>query len=549
MNRTSLILRVFLLLLAAACLRLLPALPARPVQTPFTKQPYLQAPGPDTITLMWESLTNLPGIIHYGLEGKLDQTRLSGMPRRLVGVSTFSRTNFLPRGRTSVTHTSYTNLLFVSQATLQSLEPGQTYTYSVEVNGVRTPPKRFKTFPRHPEKITFIAYGDSRTRPQVHTVLARQFKAFSPDFILHTGDLVDKGTNYATWSRDFFNPLAQVIDEVPLFPAIGNHEEDAANYLAFFHLPGQERYYSFDLGPVHLLVLDYHFAKATSEQFQFAREDLLAARAPWKIVMTHEPVFNIGGHASTWGQETYLPLFHEAKVDLVLAGHSHLYERFRPLAPREGRQTWPILHVTTGGGGAPVAVSYSHPALAARSTNFHFLVFEATAEQLRARTFNGAGQTLDTFALQKTAGDYPSPYLAQVYPEERLRLATDISRSLTGKVARLPRINGPADVMFAVRPAVSTTKPVTMEISLVPDSQANYVLQGGPLQVTIPPAHETNLIVWAKVLASGAQRITQSSRELVPPLVFRAKIKADWGETIAYGQPCHLSPIAARAAP
>lgn len=39
----------------------------------FLKGPYLQAPGADTMTIMWESPTNDPGIVHYGLRGRLSQ--------------------------------------------------------------------------------------------------------------------------------------------------------------------------------------------------------------------------------------------------------------------------------------------------------------------------------------------------------------------------------------------------------------------------------------------------------------------------------------------
>ena len=71
-------------------------------------------------------------------------------------------------------------------------------------------------------------------------------------------------------------------------------------------------------------------------------------------MILHYPVFNIGGHNTGWGHAAYLPLFHAAKVDLVMAGHSHIYERFRPIASKSGTESWPITHITTGGGGAPL---------------------------------------------------------------------------------------------------------------------------------------------------------------------------------------------------
>ena len=56
----------------------------------------------------------------------------------------------------------------------------------------------------------------------------RDMVAQDPAFILHLGDLVTDGKRYEQWGTEFFSPLANVIDEVPILPAIGNHEEDGA---------------------------------------------------------------------------------------------------------------------------------------------------------------------------------------------------------------------------------------------------------------------------------------------------------------------------------
>jgi acid phosphatase len=348
------------------------------------------------------------------------------------------------------------------------------------------------------------------------------------------------------WGREFFGPLARVIDEVPMLPCIGNHEQDGVNYLRYVKLPGKERWYSYDVGPLHILALDFHFEKETDEQFAFARQDLLAAKAPWKVVFLHYPVFNIGGHGTGWGHVAYLPLFHEAKVDLVIAGHSHIYERFRPIASSRGSDAWPITHITTGGGGAPLYASYAHPSLYEQATTNHFILLEATPTKLTGKTFTAHNALLDQFELKKRNGQLRSDYLAATYSEEVLKLALDTGRSLMGGVASLPTSNSAAHVLFNF-PRMQDA-PATLEISLVPASAPFYEIEGGPLRVTV--GTNATAETWARIRSTGKQGIgtTGQNRQLSPPLVFQAKISTADVETIAYGQRCRIADAAVEAA-
>lgn len=531
----------------------------------FSKGPYIQADGPDEMTVMWESPTNIPGAVYYGLTSQMDQELGNVWPFQMTGVSTVSRTNVttvlktnrlsttrvqvLPVLKTNYTAISVTNQFFVYEATLRNLKPGTRYSYSVGLDGARTAVRQFRTLNPSAAKARFIAYGDSRTNPSTHRRLARQFRALNPDFILHTGDLVAKGKDYGLWSKEYFLPLAGVIDEVPLFSVLGNHEQDGTNYLAYFHLPGNELWYSLDQGPVHILALDFRSEKASEAQFRFARNDLMESRAPWKIVMIHYPVFNIGGHATGWGHASYLPLFHEAKVDMVLAGHSHIYERFRPIAPDGEPGAWAITHITTGGGGAPLYTSLSHPALAARSPTNHFMVFEATREKLTAKTIQLNGGIIDRFELSKPNGRQPAPYLSEIYPEQSLRLFFEIAPSLAGRVAALPKTNAPANVMLTLVPRKAPLAPADMEITLAPDSAPFYELSGGLVHAVTPPVGVTNRVVWLKVRATGKKRISENSDlVLSPPLVFQARVQAGDYSTVAYGARSRRSQTAADAA-
>src|SRR6185503_1491604 len=274
-----------------------------------------------------------------------------------------------------------------------------------------------------------------------------------------------------------------------------NHEQDASNYLHFVHLPGKERWYSYDVGPVHVLALDFHFEKDTEEQFAFARKDLLAANAPCKVVFLHYPVFNIGGHGTGWGHAAYLPLFHEAKVDLVMGGHSHIYERFRPVAAAHGPNSWPITHITTGGGGAPLYASYPHPALSAQATTNHFVVIEATPTKLNGRAFTTNNTLIDRFEWKKRDGKPEAAYLAAIYPEELVKVSLAAAQCLTGGLTSIPGTNSIARALFNISPIHSTQ--VAMEISLTSASALHYEMEGGPLRVTTPVTTNSAAFAWA----------------------------------------------------
>ncbi len=528
---------------------LIVAASAEEIARTFLKGPYLQAPGADSMSIMWESPADRPGLVRYGLKGRLDRVLRLETPRQLNGVWPTWTTNVAANGTTNVTEVSNTNIVFLYEMTLTNLRPNSIYSYAAETDGVRTPPRKFKTFGAHPREVRFIAYGDTRTNPKMHAAIAANFKRHSPDFILHTGDLVAAGKRYDLWGREFFSPLAQVIDEIPMLPAIGNHEQDGINYLHYLHLPGKEQWYSYDVGPVHVLSLDYRHEQETEEQFAFARRDLLAAKAPWKVVILHFPVFNIGGHGTGWGHAAYLPLFHQAKVDLVMAGHSHIYERFHPIAPRAGGDIWPITFITTGGGGAPLYAVYPHPALAAQVSTNHFVLIEATPTRLTGRALTTNEAVIDRFELTKRSGQPPAKYLAQVYPEEVLKLSSEAVSSLTADLASVPGTNLPARLMFTLRPT-RTANPVELEIGLTPDSARHYQIDGGPLRVAAPSATESNRVVWARLRATGASRIETrgTNRSLSPALVFQARLTAGTSETLAYGQNCKVSDTATEAA-
>lgn len=132
----------------------------------------------------------------------------------------------------------------------------------------------------------------------------------NPDarFFINMGDLVDNGEDHTQWNA-WLDGVEGIIDTIPIAPLMGNHEtydkqwqvREPVAYLREFALPGNgskeydRRYYSFDYGPVHFLVLDTQQGEEqerhphiTEAQEAWFRSDVQRTRQPWKVVLMHK---------------------------------------------------------------------------------------------------------------------------------------------------------------------------------------------------------------------------------------------------------------------
>ena len=89
----------------------------------------------------------------------------------------------------------------------------------------------------------------------------------------------------------------------------------------------------------------------------------------------------------------------DPNVRLVVNGHNHNYERslpFRGGAIVEGG----IVHLTSGGGGAPLytgTYGFEYSALQVKSQ--HWVLLEADARTLTGTAYDLAGNVIDTFTI------------------------------------------------------------------------------------------------------------------------------------------------------
>ncbi len=265
---------------------------------------------------------------------------------------------------------------------LTQLEPNTTYFYKVYLDNEELIPGgqlSFRTNPMPGAKtpFTFLAFGDFGTDLDGQERLRDRMKQDTFSFIVTTGDNAYQDGRYEDFAEKVFEEYPEIFGKGPIYPSLGNHEyhtDDGAPYLDVFDLPRQawraheeERYYSFDYGNTHFVVLDSNAPldvddhASNNDMFDWLRHDLSNTKQPWKIAVLHHSPYSTGDHGSDERARAKLvPIFEQFEINLVLSGHDHTYQRTQPL--KQGRVTTVedggIVYVVTGAGsGANYACS------------------------------------------------------------------------------------------------------------------------------------------------------------------------------------------------
>ena len=245
--------------------------------------------------------------------------------------------------------------------TFSKLEPDTLYAYRVRgMRGHWSEWFQVRTAPSD-GPVSFLYFGDAQYGIRSHASrIFRQALLSAPtaDFIIHAGDLVNKGerdTEWAEWyaANGFINGM------LPVLPVAGNHEylstkdggsKDGRAVLTDlwrpqFTLPQvgslpeplQETVYDLRYGDdLHVFVLDSS-SPLWVEQMTWLEDASQASDATWKVVALHHSPFRPGlqGYANApkrgeWHrarQDAFLAAAKNAEIDLVLAGHNHSYTR------------------------------------------------------------------------------------------------------------------------------------------------------------------------------------------------------------------------------
>ncbi|MBL8604191.1 MAG: metallophosphoesterase [Myxococcales bacterium] len=298
---------------------------------------------------------------------------------------------------------------------LRALRPGTRYRYTVSGPGITAAEGQFATPPTTPAPFRFAIYGDTRSHESAHRAVVEALVREGPEFVIHTGDLIEDGRNPLLWQQ-FFEIEAPLLARTAFVPVIGNHEivhprtSGIDNYRRYVHVspdgPSPELDATFQYGNVRF-VLANSYDDWSGPARDWLSTQLATARREdptgWLIVVMHWGPRSSGPHGDN---ERLLSSGVEAimrrhRVDLCISGHDHLYER----GDDDG-----LRYIVSGGGGAPLYERDAHRAMTRRFVSeHHYLRAEVDPERIRFTVLRPDGSEIERVSLGRDGWSDPRP--------------------------------------------------------------------------------------------------------------------------------------------
>jgi hypothetical protein len=315
---------------------------------------------------------------------------------------------------------------------VKGLEPATRYPFTVRASGaarygaITTAPREESGDP-----FRFLVYGDNRSDDATHAAVVVSMVSRASSFLINTGDLVERGSSRSEW-QSFFDIEAPLTRERPIFSCVGNHElTDGAglDYVRYFgpaELPKEV------VAPAAAVTgIPLHDAgspKLTLDQlsgtfrWSNARFFMVNGMVPyttgptrawleralgdsddepglvWRIVVVHHGPWSSGPHGDNKIlHEGNIPqLLRAHKVDLVLSGHDHIYER----GFADG-----LAYLVSGGGGSPVyRVKRAEKTSRRYESVHHFVEAFVSPAAIQFVAMRPDGSTIESCALVKGIG-------------------------------------------------------------------------------------------------------------------------------------------------
>ena len=404
--------------------------------------PYLQAATQESVVVRWRTDTPAKSVVRFGLRAdRLDQMveddkELSDHIIKIAG-----------------------------------LKPDTRYYYSVGDGTHLTggPDFSVASLPvaGRPRPVRFWVLGDPGTGDARAKAVRDAYGKFTAgkttDFIVLLGDNAYPDGTDAEYQQGFFDVYPEMLRRAVLWPALGNHDSHSAQsatqsgpYFDNFTVPtagesggmpsGTKAYYSFDFANVHFVSLDTSDSNRAPDgpMLRWLKADLAATKQEWIIPFFHHPPYTKGNHDSDAAKnnhdlfevrEQILPVLEAAGVDLIIAGHSHSYERswlidghygvsstfeaakyikqaglgqpakdgpYHKSSARTPHEGEVIVVAGSSGKVTPAKLApLNHPAMAVSVRETGSLMVEVDGDKLEVTFLNGEGQVRDSFRMEK----------------------------------------------------------------------------------------------------------------------------------------------------
>lgn len=317
--------------------------------------PYLQTPTESSIIIKWRTDVPTTSRVVYGSDvNNLNEQVLNNQSTtehtvEIVGLATYSEYYYA-----------------VGNAQTLFTAPSQDY--------------RFKTHPLSGEKVPIRvwAIGDfgkgNAAQVEVKQSYVNYTDTTHTDVWIWLGDNAYADGKDHEYDEKVFNVagFSDVFSYIPYWPSPGNHDynevwqqstlfgipysniplsQHQGPYYEIIDVPEQaeaggypsnyELFYSFDYGNVHFLSLNselYDFTQTydgINQMKQWIEQDLLQNEQTFTIAYFHQPPYSKGSHDSDdlyervmeTMRDKVIPLLEEYDIDLVVCGHSHVFER------------------------------------------------------------------------------------------------------------------------------------------------------------------------------------------------------------------------------
>jgi predicted phosphodiesterase len=317
--------------------------------------PYLQMPTETSMTLVWMTSRNCVSRVEYGIA--------SNGPRQ---VATASQHGLIDANTT------------LHKVTVSGLSPGRRYFYRVvSTEIVSLQPYKvvygdsvsgegsFVTLDAGKPRFSFVVLNDRHEKIEPLKASLGSVKWEGVDLVFLNGDMLNHVETEEQVLRGVVQPCTSYFAQrVPFIYVRGNHETRggfARSLKAYFPTEGERYYYSFGHGGVRFLILDggedkadasveysglVDFERYLTQETEWLRQEVQREefrKAKFRVVFLHIPPnekIDPKFIREKYLMDRWVPILNEAKVDLMVSGHTHKYAQ---VPPQAGKNAFPII--------------------------------------------------------------------------------------------------------------------------------------------------------------------------------------------------------------